>query len=61
VPRPGFTADEALAAAILAFAAEKLARYKLPRRIVFASELPRTASGKLKRGELLATARPSAT
>ncbi len=32
--------------------AARLARFKVPRSIAFAARLPRTASGKLKRGEL---------
>ncbi len=35
---------------ILAFAAERLARYKLPREIIFREKLPKTRNGKLKRG-----------
>src|SRR5437763_3426726 len=31
---------------------QRLARYKVPREIEFVSELPRTATGKLKRGRL---------
>jgi acyl-CoA synthetase (AMP-forming)/AMP-acid ligase II/thioesterase domain-containing protein len=34
------------------FAAERLAGYKVPRRIVFAEKIPRTASGKPKRNAL---------
>jgi O-succinylbenzoic acid--CoA ligase len=36
-------------AEILAFLRERLAAYKLPRRIIVRTELPRTASGKLQR------------
>src|SRR5262249_38256094 len=35
-----------------AHCAERLAPYKVPKRVEFASELPRTASGKLRRREL---------
>ena len=35
-----------------AFAAERLARFKVPKQIGFATELPRTVSGKLLRREL---------
>jgi O-succinylbenzoic acid--CoA ligase len=38
-------------AELLAFCADKLARYKQPRRLRFVSELPLTASGKPKRDE----------
>lgn len=46
VPHPSPVTEEAL----LRFCAERLARYKVPRRVLFTSEpLPRTASGKLQR------------
>ena len=38
-------------AAITAFVRERLARYKVPRRIAFVKALPRTASGKVQRSE----------
>jgi O-succinylbenzoic acid--CoA ligase len=38
--------------ALQAFAAQRLARFKVPKQIAFASELPRTVSGKLLRREL---------
>ena len=45
--------DPDLDAAILeAFLAERLAKYKIPRRIVFLDDLPRTAYGKVVKGEL---------
>ncbi|QIA27471.1 o-succinylbenzoate--CoA ligase [Thermaerobacter sp. PB12/4term] len=45
-PHPSPVTEEAL----LRFCAERLARYKVPRRVFFTSEpLPRTASGKLQR------------
>jgi O-succinylbenzoic acid--CoA ligase len=50
VLRPAATppdADE-----LIAFARQRLAAYKTPRRIVFVAELPRTASGKLRRNVL---------
>lgn len=37
---------------LLAFAGERLARYKLPREIVYLDALPRTAYGKVVKGEL---------
>jgi O-succinylbenzoic acid--CoA ligase len=47
------TAGAAVSAADLAsWCAERLAPFKVPKRFVFVSELPRTASGKLARGEL---------
>ncbi|MFT3774129.1 MAG: long-chain fatty acid--CoA ligase [Minicystis sp.] len=44
VPRPGLapTEDE-----ILAFCRDRLARYKVPRRVVFTTELARTGAGKV--------------
>lgn len=49
VPRPDAPRD---ADAIKQFAAERLAPYKCPREIVFLDTLPRTANGKLRRGDL---------
>jgi acyl-CoA synthetase (AMP-forming)/AMP-acid ligase II len=40
--------------AIKQFAAERLAAYKCPREVVFVDALPRTANGKLRRGDLKA-------
>ena len=45
--RPGFDASDSLAAEILAFARDRLARYKVPRSIDFEAALPRDATGKL--------------
>ncbi|ARU04836.1 acyl-CoA synthetase [Comamonas serinivorans] len=47
--RPGQAADEAQAQALLAHAADKLARLKWPHRVVFETELPRLETGKLLR------------
>ncbi len=49
VLRAGCTPDPE---AIMAFAAERLARYKNPREIVFVGALPRTANGKVRRADL---------
>ena len=49
---PGATAGPQLAAAIFAFARERLAPYKRVRRIEFVAELPKTISGKIRRGQL---------
>lgn len=49
VPREGAVRD---ADAIKQFATERLAAYKCPREIVFLDALPRTANGKLRRGDL---------
>ena len=35
-----------------AYAAERIARFKAPREVVLVSEIPRTASGKIRRGAL---------
>jgi fatty-acyl-CoA synthase len=40
-------------AEVLDFLGARLARYKLPKRIEFLSEMPRTASGKIAKAELL--------
>ncbi|MBE3561228.1 MAG: long-chain fatty acid--CoA ligase [Ktedonobacteraceae bacterium] len=37
---------------VIAFCADKLARYKIPRRVVFADSLPRNAMGKVIKTEL---------
>jgi len=44
VPRPGHVLAEA---DVLAFCRERLANYKVPRRVVFRAALPRNASGKV--------------
>jgi malonyl-CoA/methylmalonyl-CoA synthetase len=49
VPRPGATLDEnALRAAL----EQRLANYKLPKRIVFVAEMPRNAMGKVQKAAL---------
>lgn len=45
----GVVAGEALADALRAFAKERLAPFKCPRSIVFVDELPKTATGKIRR------------
>jgi HIP---CoA ligase len=49
VTQPGHSLDES---AVLAFCRERLANYKVPRQVVFASGLPRNASGKLLKRQL---------
>ncbi|MFC7959148.1 acyl-CoA synthetase [Rhodococcoides kroppenstedtii] len=49
---PGVEPSDAVAAHILDAAHARLARYKVPRKIVFASDLPRTPTGKLVKGRL---------
>ena len=52
VLKGGAGATQETAKQILAFAAERLAKYKVPKNIVFLRELPKTSNGKLRRGEL---------
>jgi benzoate-CoA ligase family protein len=52
VLRAGVEGSEELAAALRAFARERLAPHKYPREVRFVSELPKTASGKLDRRAL---------
>ena len=49
VRRPGAAIDEA---AVLALFRDRLARYKHPRRVVFADALPKNALGKVQKHEL---------
>jgi malonyl-CoA/methylmalonyl-CoA synthetase len=49
VPRAGATLDEGSLRAALE---QRLAKYKLPKRIVFVSEMPRNAMGKVQKAEL---------
>jgi acyl-CoA synthetase (AMP-forming)/AMP-acid ligase II len=48
VTRAPITAEE-----LTAFLAARLARYKLPKRIEFRADLPRTSFGKIAKAELL--------
>jgi benzoate-CoA ligase family protein len=52
VLRPGFTGDDNLVAALLRHVTARLPNYKRPRRFEFVSELPRTATGKIRRFKL---------
>jgi O-succinylbenzoic acid--CoA ligase len=47
------TGSSVQAASLLAYAAERLARYKHPRAIYFVEQLPRNSAGKLVRRELI--------
>lgn len=49
VRRPGMAVDDQ---ALVAFVQERLARFKVPRRIAFVEALPRTTSGKVLKREL---------
>jgi fatty-acyl-CoA synthase len=51
VPRPEALMSEV---DVLKFAAERLARYKAPKSVVFVTELPRLGSGKVDRKALAA-------
>jgi len=55
VLREGFAGGPALAAALLEFVVARLPSYKRPRRFEFVSELPRTATGKIRRFKLRET------
>jgi long-chain acyl-CoA synthetase len=46
-PAPGVAADDGLRAALVGFAREHLAGFKVPRSIDFVDELPRDPAGKL--------------
>ena len=52
VLRPGFTGDDALVSNLLNFVTTRLPNYKRPRRFEFVPELPRTATGKIRRFKL---------
>jgi long-chain acyl-CoA synthetase len=52
--KPGFAPGPALRDDILAFAAQHLARYKAPRTIDFADNLPRSEAGKIQRNKVRA-------
>ncbi|MCW2494208.1 acyl-CoA synthetase [Jatrophihabitans sp.] len=51
-PAAGVVPDEALTADIRAFAAERLAKYKLPKHVSYLDELPRDDNGKLYKRKL---------
>ena len=48
----GYTASKELEVEIKTFVTERLAGYKIPRRIEFVDELPKTTSGKIRRMEI---------
>jgi benzoate-CoA ligase len=52
VPRSGFAGSPELASKLLDFVVARLPVYKRPRRIEFVKQLPRTATGKIRRFEL---------
>lgn len=49
---PGFSPDEALKKELTRYCRNNLAVYKRPRSIVFADQLPKTVSGKIRRAEI---------
>jgi long-chain acyl-CoA synthetase len=51
-PAPGVTPDDALTDELLTFAADRLAKFKLPRTIDYLDELPRDPNGKLYKRKL---------
>lgn len=51
-PVPGVVADAALTEELLAFAGDRLAKFKLPRTVDYVTELPRDPNGKLYRRRL---------
>jgi acetyl-CoA synthetase len=52
VLREGFAAEKSLATEIQGFVRERLAAHLYPRRVIFAADLPMTATGKVMRAEL---------
>ncbi len=61
VLRPGVDGDAALVSALQEHVKREIAPYKYPRAIEFVTELPKTASGKLRRFTLRQMAQASAT
>lgn len=51
-PVEGVVADDVLSESIMAFAAERLAKFKLPKSIDYLAELPRDPNGKLYKRKL---------
>ena len=56
VPAPGTEPTEALKQDIFAFCRQRIARYALPKDLIFCSDLPRTPVGKVAFRELEAEA-----
>jgi acetyl-CoA synthetase len=52
LPLPGIAPSAALAAEIQAFVRDRLAAYQYPRHVEFVTELPLTATGKIRRKAL---------
>jgi long-chain acyl-CoA synthetase len=51
-PAPGVSPDDELTAELLAYARERLAKFKLPRTIDYIDEMPRDPNGKLYKRKL---------
>jgi fatty-acyl-CoA synthase len=51
-PAPGHEPSDALAEELLEHVRARIARYKVPRRLVFTDDLPRTPTGKLVKHRL---------
>jgi long-chain acyl-CoA synthetase len=51
-PADGVVPSDELTAEIMAFAAARLAKYKLPKTVEYIDELPRDDNGKLYKGKL---------
>jgi len=60
VPMPDITPDEALEKDILSYCAARIAKYAMPKRIEFRTELPKTAVGKVAYRVLEAEAKEKA-
>jgi len=52
VPCDPAAAGDELAAELIGFAAERLAKYKVPKSVVFTDSLPRTGAGKVLKSAL---------
>ena len=52
LPKPGVAPSDALAAEIQDTVRQRLAAYQYPREIAFVTELPMTATGKIRRKDL---------
>jgi acyl-coenzyme A synthetase/AMP-(fatty) acid ligase len=61
VLREGFTPSDVLAAEIQNYVKQTIAPYKHPRKLEFVPALPKTPSGKIKRGELRERERSTAS
>jgi len=51
-PAPGVTTGPELERELLTYLRERIAHYKVPRRIDFVDELPRAATGKMRKHKL---------